>query len=371
MPDITVEALTGPGRAALHAVLLCGKGSASIIDQAFCGRGLSPHGTIIDADGDVIDDAILIEWPGEAERFVLTLHGSPFIRDRVIERLMQLGASAAPSTARLWPARGQKCCNKVREEALLALPTALSHQACAFLLEQASERGFSGWLARSVEQGVVRQELDELLRLSDVGIGMLVAARVVLAGEPNAGKSTLFNVLTGHQRVITSHQPGTTRDLIEEEMCLLGFPIQLVDGAGLRSAVGEVEREGVRRMEAAMEAADLVVYLVPPGAVEPVAGMKGTPRGRTLVIHSRRDEDPGGEIAGLGISSVTAEGLPQLQERILQEIYGDDRNLTGRACPFLPGHRDLLMELRSALDADQDPVDILRHYPTSEMGAHR
>ena len=368
MHDATVEALTGPGRAALHAVLLSGPDSASIIDQAFRGRGVSPHGTVIDADGEVIDDVILIAWPGEEHRFLLTLHGSPLIRDQIIERLIQLGATPALSTARLWSSAAKKCCSRVRDEAFVALPHAISEQACAFLLQQASEDGFAGWLERSRQGQVVRHEVEELLARADLGIGMLEAARVVLAGQPNAGKSTLFNVLLGQERVLTSPQPGTTRDLITARACFSGFPIELVDGAGLRSAAAEVEQEGVRRMQAAMEAADLVVYLVPPGADAPVDGLNRT---RTLVIHSRRDEDPGSEIEGPGISSVTGEGLPQLQDRILRELYGDDRVLAQRACPFLPGHKDLLMELESALDAGEDPAGILHQYGASELGGCR
>ena len=371
MSDATVETLTGAGRAAIHAVLLSGVDSPSILDQAFRGTGLSPHGTVIGAEGEIIDDVIVIEWPGAEPRFLFTLHGSPLIRDRIIERFTELGASRASSCAHLWSQDGAGQRLKIRDEALQALPHAVSKEACAFLLEQSSELGFSGWFERAASKGVHRDELDQLLRWAPIGIGMLQPARIVLAGPPNAGKSTLFNVLYGEERVLTSQQPGTTRDLIEGEVCWCGFPIQLVDGAGLRSAAAEVEQEGVRRMQRAMEEADLVVYLIPPGGSVALPGHHGTAPERTLVIHSRRDEDPEGVVEGLAVSSVTGEGIVALQQQILHQLYGSDRNLSGRACPFLPAHQEMLVHIGSTLDAKGDLGALLRQYGTSEMGGPR
>ena len=86
--------------------------------------------------------------------------------------------------------------------------------------------------------------------------------RVVIAGRPNVGKSTLLNALLGHQRAIVSHIPGTTRDTIEETLIVAGLPAHVVDTAGLRASTCPVEEEGVRRTRLAVEKADIVLYVV-------------------------------------------------------------------------------------------------------------
>ena len=88
-------------------------------------------------------------------------------------------------------------------------------------------------------------------------------ALVVLAGAPNAGKSSLLNALLGERRAIVSDEAGTTRDSIEEWMEIGGWPVRLVDTAGLRTAVGAIEAEGVARAETLIAQADLVLRLVP------------------------------------------------------------------------------------------------------------
>lgn len=85
---------------------------------------------------------------------------------------------------------------------------------------------------------------------------------VVLAGEPNAGKSSLMNALLGRNRAIVSNIPGTTRDFIEEWLDIEGWPVRLIDTAGLREASDTIEAEGVRRSEALLKSADITIFLV-------------------------------------------------------------------------------------------------------------
>lgn len=94
-------------------------------------------------------------------------------------------------------------------------------------------------------------------------------ALVVLAGPPNAGKSTLLNALLGTDRAIVSPEPGTTRDSIEEALDLDGVPLRLVDTAGLRDAPGDIERQGVARAKDLIARADVVLCLLPPGEDSP------------------------------------------------------------------------------------------------------
>ena len=129
-------------------------------------------------------------------------------------------------------------------------------------------------------------------------------ALVVLAGPPNAGKSSLLNALLGEKRAIVSEVAGTTRDAIEEWLDVAGWPVRLVDTAGLRHAADAVEAEGVDRAEELIARADLVVALDldVPGA---------------LRVHSKCDLVRG---EGLNVSAVTGEGLDALKEAIASRL---------------------------------------------------
>ena len=144
---------------------------------------------------------------------------------------------------------------------------------------------------------------DERRRLREGRI-LREGALVVLAGPPNAGKSSLLNALLGARRAIVSAEAGTTRDAIAEWLDVAGWPVRLVDTAGLRRTENAVEAEGVDRAEELISRADLVVALDldVPGA---------------LRVHSKCDLGRG---EGLNVSAVTGEGLDALKEAIAARL---------------------------------------------------
>jgi tRNA modification GTPase len=133
--------------------------------------------------------------------------------------------------------------------------------------------------------------------------------RVVIAGPPNAGKSSLINAITGTERAIVTDIPGTTRDHIDVPLSLAGMPILLTDTAGLRDTQDQVEMIGVTRATALVEAADVLVWLEPETAPE---------HPRLVIVHPKADL-PGRQKSSMGslaVSSVTGEGVATLLERI-------------------------------------------------------
>ncbi len=134
---------------------------------------------------------------------------------------------------------------------------------------------------------------------------------VVLMGPPNAGKSSLLNVLVGREAAIVTPEAGTTRDLIEVRMDLGGYPVSLIDTAGLREAGGPIEAEGIRRALARGGAADLVLWLLPPD------GVSGPPPVSAGVDIWRvaTKADLGGSAVGADfeVSAVTGAGLDALE----------------------------------------------------------
>ena len=134
-------------------------------------------------------------------------------------------------------------------------------------------------------------------------------ALVVLAGPPNAGKSSLMNALLETNRTIVSDVPGTTRDSIEEWIDLAGWPIRLTDTAGLRETKDEVEGEGVRRAEDLIRRADVVVWLSAPPSLFPAPS--------SLPVHPKCDLGRG---EGLNVSAKTGEGLEDLKRAIVAKL---------------------------------------------------
>lgn len=162
----------------------------------------------------------------------------------------------------------------------------------------------------------VLTEMEAALDQARAGERLREGLKIVIAGPPNAGKSTLFNALAKRDAAIVSPVPGTTRDVIEVQLDLGGYPAVLMDTAGLRSSHDPVEKIGVARSRARMAEADLILWLAGPGdASEPSA-----PAGAE-VIHVQTKSDLAGRAAprtGLAISALTGQGLDELLDRLNQ-----------------------------------------------------
>jgi tRNA modification GTPase len=174
--------------------------------------------------------------------------------------------------------------------------------------------------------------------------------RVVIAGPPNAGKSTLLNALAGREAAITSAIAGTTRDLVEAPTAIAGTPFLLIDTAGLRASNDEVEAIGVARAEASIAAADLILWLGDPEDCPD--------RSRTILVSSKCDIAGDSPTEGaLAVSPVTGAGMDALTDRLISCAL---RLLPGEAdVPLNARHRAALRECVEALCAAQQETDIL------------
>lgn len=178
--------------------------------------------------------------------------------------------------------------------------------------------------------------------------------QIVLAGAPNAGKSSLLNALSRREAAIVSEEPGTTRDVIEVHLDLEGYPATLLDTAGLREAEGEIEREGMRRTLKRAGDADLVIWLVdgsdPQWRVPAEISASGV---ETLVVLNKTDlasPDASSGKFDIAISALTGVGM----ESLLETLSGEAAKRLDAGEPAIvtrARQRRLLEECVSALEA--------------------
>jgi tRNA modification GTPase len=171
----------------------------------------------------------------------------------------------------------------------------------------------------------VIQQIAGLLATADQGRILREGVRVVIYGPTNAGKSSLLNQLLGHERVIVSETHGTTRDTIEEALNLKGFPIRLIDTAGLRDAADHIERKGIERTEKSLQQADLRLRVVDASLPKPPSAQAADTSDTELLVLNKSDLPEHPDWRGtdaVRISCVTGAGIPELEREILARIGG-------------------------------------------------
>ena len=163
------------------------------------------------------------------------------------------------------------------------------------------------------EAGELRAELEEWLARPRADL-LRNGLRVLVAGPPNAGKSSLFNALVEDDKAIVTAIAGTTRDVIEVPVAIGGISLIMVDTAGIRESDDPIESEGIARAIRQIEAADLLLWLGSPGEM-PI-------HRKILLVHSKADLGQSSAEAAIRVSATTGEGVADLRERILVEAAG-------------------------------------------------
>jgi len=216
----------------------------------------------------------------------------------------------------------------------------------------------------------VATRIERLLATAPAAERLREGALLVLAGRPNAGKSSLFNALLGAERALVTEVPGTTRDAVEAHTDFLGWPIRLVDTAGLWDAPERVDRLGVEVSRRYLAAADLVLLCVEAGRQpgpdeEAIVGERPT-----LLLRTKADLDGRGDPGtgtGLLVSTITGQGLAELRRLAAERVFADRIALADLE-PALgrSRHRTALTRAREALTGaleqlPSDPVLTAHH----------
>jgi len=326
--------------------------------------------------GEVLDRALVIRFPGPhsvtgEDVAELHLHGGRSVVAAILAALAELGGlrAAEPGefTRRAFE-HGRIDLSEAEGLAdLLMAETQSQRRAAQALAGGALSRQVEAWLARLL---ALAAELEALLDFSDEGdvetrlsvdsrsaLATLIAEleaflsrppverlrdgiKVVIAGPPNSGKSSLLNVLAGREAAITSEIAGTTRDLVEAPTAIGGAPLLLVDTAGLRDSQDTIEAIGVERAQASLATADLILWLGDPDDC--------ADRDRAILIHPKADISTSDARADLAVSAKTGAGVDDLV-----------RLLIARTRALLPAEGEVAINARHRT-ALKDCLDWLR-----------
>lgn len=282
-------------------------------------------------------------------------HGGAAAVEAIVSSLVAGGATRQSPHA--WIAAHEP--DIVAAEARLALAEAKTERTALILLDQ-----YHGALRREIAELVdcfgSSEPLPGLLKLcrlslrSKAGQHLTTPWRVAIVGPPNVGKSSLMNALVGYARSIVFDQPGTTRDLVRAETAFDGWPVELVDTAGLRQTEDAIESAGVELAQQMMTASDLRLVVTDSAEFTCAASLGDSSFSQSPEISVynkidlRRDRDtflwP-----GVKVSATTGEGLPELVRAMTKALVGI-APAPGDAVPFMPRQFALIAESRRAAE---------------------
>ena len=379
-PIVAID--TAPGRGAVGMVRVSGRGLQDLV-LALCGRGLKPreatYTPFLDASGQAIDHGLALyfvaphSFTGE-EVLELQAHGGPVVLQLLLARCLQAGAEPGPGGAPRLAHLRVALPGEFSERAFLNDKIDLAQaEAIADLIDASTEaaarsasRSLAGAFSQEVHQlrdalihlrmlveatldfpeeeidflqkadaqGQLAQLIEKLTALmarAQQGALLREGIKVVIAGQPNAGKSSLLNALAGAELAIVTAIPGTTRDKVQQTIQIEGVPVHVIDTAGLRESEDEVEKIGIEHAWQAIAQADAVLFLhdltrvdqpayqADEAAIAHAIAEKIPRQVPVIEVWNKLDAAaPPASPGGLQLSAKTGAGLDTLRQRLLQ-----------------------------------------------------
>jgi len=326
--DAWITQLTPPGVGAIAALGLRGPGAQALLEAFFKPVSASQESVQFGRFGHALADEVVVVR--RATHFELHCHGGRAVVAWLVNLLREAGAVEIAWSD--WLA--QLSSSKLQTWAAQLLPDALTARTAQILLDQ--QQGALEAALLVVCQVLQRHDLtlaarrlEGLLRHARLGQRLTSPWRIVLLGPTNVGKSSLINALVGFERSLTSPIAGTTRDTLSALSAIDGWPVELVDTAGLREPASALEAAGIERARAAGADADLVLAV----ADSSTPGTLLHTDAPTLVVINKCDLPPAWEPAGLRVSALTGQGLAELFQAISSTLVPEPPT-PGEAVPF-------------------------------------
>ncbi|GAB2536540.1 tRNA uridine-5-carboxymethylaminomethyl(34) synthesis GTPase MnmE [Rufibacter soli] len=408
--DTIIALATAAGHGAIAIIRLSGPEAISMVQGVFKGKNLQKQpshtlhfGTIRDEE-KILDEVVVSLFKAPAsytkeDVVEVSCHGSPYITEQLLKLFLRKGARLAEPgefTKRAF-LNGQFDLAQAEAVAdLIASDSALTHQVAmnqmrggfsaeikalrAQLIHFASmielELDFSEEDVEFADRSALRKLISQLQKLIsdllqsfEMGNVLKNGVPTVIAGKPNAGKSTLLNALLNEEKAIVSDIPGTTRDVIEDEAMICGLRFRFIDTAGLRDTQDTVEAIGVARTKEQLKKAALVLYLFDVTTSTPAeleAEIAGLQVGNIPVLFLGNKKDLATpeqltQFSTLGnlvlLSASTKTGLEELKQTLLDQVHANeaitgDRTIVTNLRHFqgLKKTDDALQEVLQGLD---------------------
>lgn len=407
--DDTISAIaTALGVGSIGVIRLSGPDSLAIADRIFAGREKPGkdnarkllYGHILDRKGQPIDEVLAVYMPGPhsytgEDVCEIQCHGGRQALQEILSLTYQAGARPAEPGEFTKRAFLNGRLDLAEAESVMDIINAKSRQALV-----AANRGHEGGMSRKVRE--LRKKLRDLVVQLEAAIdypeedieevtydraaevlaeGQAAVARLVrqgsagrilreglrtaIVGRPNVGKSSLLNSLLQADRAIVSNIPGTTRDIIEEQMTIGGIPLVLTDTAGLRDTEDLVEKIGVERSRAALEDAQLALVVL--DGSQPLSGedrelLRSLKDRKKLILVNKSDlpqmldterlQREYGSSDVIVLSVKTGEGMEQVEQWLREFVYGEGSDSESSSMTQNARQQDLLEKaLRSLEDA--------------------
>ena len=414
LTDPIAAIATAPGRGAIGVVRVSAKDVRPIVD-AVCGRALKPREAtylpFLDAKREPIDQGLAIHFPaphsytGE-DVLELQAHGGPVVLQLLLARCLEAGAAMGLRVAQPGEFTQRAFLNDkidlAQAEAIADLIDASTEAAA-----RSAGRSLAGAFSREIHElrdalvhlrmlveatldfpdeeidflkqadaqgqlDALRAALARVLQHARQGALLREGIRVVIAGQPNAGKSSLLNALAGAELAIVTPVPGTTRDVVSSQIQVEGVPLHVIDTAGLRESSDHVERIGIERAWGQIEQADAVLFLHDLTRADSDEYRRGEQaiaellltkvRAPVIDVWNKADAAPSRKHEGVTLSAKTGLGLDLLRGKLL-EVAGWQAAPEGvyiarerhvhalrRVSSHLESANDLLAQQAQALD---------------------
>lgn len=356
------------------------------------------YGQFLDLDGELIDEVTAVHMPhGQSytglEQIEVFCHGGRYVVRRILNELLKSGARAAEPgeftklaflSGRIDLSRAEAVAEMVRADTGMSYETAREHLLGAYTEHVNSIRSTVVSLIAEVEASVdfpdegietedkarmlgsigsVADKIQELVASYSGGRILKEGFRIAIGGRPNAGKSSLFNLLLRQERALVTPTAGTTRDYLSEWIDLDGYAVNLIDTAGIRKGGGQIEKAGQESARKLMRSADLTIWMVDLSMknwkrqlktdLKQLSDLHMLLLGNKIDLLQSAEEvlESGRELSMLTVSCRTNQGIGQFRNQVLSQIEDNMPDLTPGLVVTSERHAQKFRESRKSLQA--------------------